>query len=546
MKFITKTARQALNKAYIRQPVERASFEEFTSQLRTLCHVIDEAEQAGETEEHFKGDLKAFLQQTHFGDDYYINTKGDIDLAIHPESKTEPVGVLLELKRPSNKPGMVSADKPNAKALHEAVLYYLRERLKQENSDIRQVVITNLNEWFIIDSQEFERHFFRDRRYRKLYNEWSTNRKVSGNTDFFYEQVSEMIEASGAEITATHLKLDDYREQLFSDNRTEEDEKALIPLYKVLSSVHLLKEPFANDSNTLDKQFYNELLHIIGLEEVKEGSQKLIRRVDKESRNHGSLIENTIANLQAANSISMVDEPAVRYGEGEDEQYYNLALELCILWINRVLFLKLLEAQLFRYHKKDDRYKFLNFKDVDEFDELNKLFFRVLARQEEDRHESVQEHYFHIPYLNSSLFEPQDLEKRTIQISNLDDHAGMPLYGRTVLKDGQGKPLKKSEGRLNTLQYLFRFLDAYDFSAEGKAEIQDDRKTLINASVLGLIFEKINGYKDGSFYTPGFVTEYMCRETLRKAVVEKFREFLALSPGPSPASESPSSPVFLP
>jgi len=45
-----------------------------------------------------------------------------------------------------------------------------------------------------------------------------------------------------------------------------------------------------------------------------------------------------------------------------------------------------------------------------------------------------------------------------------------------------------------------------------------------NASVLGLIFEKINGYKDGSFFTPGFITMYMCRETIRKAVVQKFNE----------------------
>ena len=63
-----------------------------------------------------------------------------------------------------------------------------------------------------------------------------------------------------------------------------------------------------------------------------------------------------------------------------------------------------------------------------------------------------------------------------------------------------------------------------DFTSEGSEEIQEDNKTLINASVLGLIFEKINGYKDGSFFTPGFITMYMCRETIRKAVVQKFNE----------------------
>ncbi len=91
----------------------------------------------------------------------------------------------------------------------------------------------------------------------------------------------------------------------------------------------------------------------------------------------------------------------------------------------------------------------------------------------------------------------------------------------TVLKDSQGK---KRTGEINALAYLFEFLNAYDFSSEGGEAIQEDNKTLINASVLGLIFEKINGYKDGSFFTPGFITMYMCRETIRRAVIEKFNQ----------------------
>jgi len=34
-----------------------------------------------------------------------------------------------------------------------------------------------------------------------------------------------------------------------------------------------LKLPFANDSNTLNREFYNELLHIIGLDEIREGGR---------------------------------------------------------------------------------------------------------------------------------------------------------------------------------------------------------------------------------------------------------------------------------
>ena len=68
-------------------------------------------------------------------------------------------------------------------------------------------------------------------------------------------------------------------------------------------------------------------------------------------------------------------------------------------------------------------------------------------------------------------------------------------------------------------------MDAYDFSSESSSqEVQEEEKRLISASVLGLIFEKINGYKDGSFFTPGFITMYMCRETLRRAVLQKFKD----------------------
>lgn len=77
------------------------------------------------------------------------------------------------------------------------------------------------------------------------------------------------------------------------------------------------------------------------------------------------------------------------------------------------------------------------------------------------------------------------------------------------------------------MDYLFQFLDAYDFASEGTEDWQKDNKQLINASVLGKVFEKINGYRDGSIFTPAFITMYMCRQSIRLAVVEKFNETLS-------------------
>jgi adenine-specific DNA-methyltransferase len=200
---------------------------------------------------------------------------------------------------------------------------------------------------------------------------------------------------------------------------------------------------------------------------------------------------------------------------------FNIALELCITWINRILFLKLLEGQLLTYHAGDKSYRFLDFKTIPNYDELNKLFFQVLARKESERTDAIREKFARVPYLNSSLFDISDLEDDTLRINSLHDGLKLRISGSTVLKTENGK---KREGEIPTLQYLYEFLDAYDFSSEGKEEIQEENKALINASVLGLIFEKINGYKDGSFFTPGFITMYMCRETIRRAVVQKFNE----------------------
>jgi hypothetical protein len=298
-----------------------------------------------------------------------------------------------------------------------------------------------------------------------------------------------------------------------------EDEHNLISLYKIFSPEHLLKLPFANDSNSLDKNFYSELLHIIGLTEIKEGGKKLIQRLQPAARQPGSLLENAISQVESLDKISRLPNPE-EFGETEEERLFNIGLELGITWINRILFLKLLEAQIIRYHRGDKSLGFLNLSKIADYDDLNRLFFSVLAKKQSERSKDIQNIYTQVPYLNSSLFEPTELEQSTIVISNLRSE-NLEIFVGTVLKDSQGK---KRTGEINALAYLFEFLNAYDFSSEGGEAIQEDNKTLINASVLGLIFEKINGYKDGSFFTPGFITMYMCRETIRRAVIEKFNQ----------------------
>ncbi|OFY89616.1 MAG: hypothetical protein A3K10_08930 [Bacteroidetes bacterium RIFCSPLOWO2_12_FULL_31_6] len=207
------------------------------------------------------------------------------------------------------------------------------------------------------------------------------------------------------------------------------------------------------------------------------------------------------------------------YGLTKDERFFNVALELGITWINRILFLKLLEGQLITYHQGNKEYRFLNTETINDFDELFKLFHKVLAVNLGERSEAIKTQYSRIPYLNSSLFEISELEDQTIKINSLDNSGHLELIGTTILKY-----IKKKATSLPTLNYLFQFLDAYDFASEGAEDVQEDNKTIINASVLGKVFEKINGYKDGSIFTPAFITMYMCKASIRLAVVEKFND----------------------
>ncbi len=496
--------RKSLNYAYLKAGASQDAIDKFKTQATQLLKSI----QANESEEFHKNSLSDFLKDSYYKDKHYINVKDRKDLVIHNDkTANSSVGVIIEVKRPSNKAEMVSRDNLNKKALQELVLYYLRERIINKNLHIKHLIVTNINEWFIFDARVFGNCFAEDKDLVKMFTEFENKTLDKNKTESFYKEIAEpAIELCKEKLEFTYFNLADYQTILESTNT--ENDKELIPLFKVLSPEHLLKLSFSNDANSLNQAFYNELLHIIGLEEVKEGGKKYIKRKKELERNPASFLEQSINNIKNRGEIT------------QEESLFDAAIELSITWVNRILFLKLLEAQLMTYHKNDRLYQFFTIEKITCFSDLNYLFFDVLAIKEEDRNKSTQQSFSHIPYLNSSLFERTELENKTLEISGLRREL-LPILATTVLKNEQGHKLI---GKLDVLSYLFSFLDAYDFSNDSKEEIKKSNKSLISASVLGLIFEKINGYKDGSFFTPSIITMYMSRETMRLAVVQKFNE----------------------
>lgn len=498
MNFIS--PKKSVNSAFLKLPVSFEKMEQFTASLKNLYKRRDE----NQDEEYHKGEIWSFLKKI-FNPDYSVQVTNPIDLAIYNgnDTKAKPA-VIIEMKSPSNTAEMFSKEHPNAKALQELVYYFMLEYIRRENREIKYLMISNFDEWYFFDVKDFVRYFAQ--RSNPIYDQFQkfTAQQMSGNktSDFYKDLAKPAIDdfLAKCEFSVVHFSLADAAKAA-----EQNDENKLIALYKFLSPETLLSKPFANDSNSLDKNFYAELLHIIGLEEVKDGGKKVIRRKQPKSRDKASLLESAIYQL----------EDDIRNTEKREAT----ALRLCITWVNRLLFLKLMESQILTYQKGSSAYRFMNLDKIGSFDELNIFFFKVLGKKINDRDEDVLKKYPNVPYLNSSLFEPTEDENR-LKIRGIPD-APIEIFNKTVLKDEKGKRVK---GTMKNLEYIFRFLDAYNFASDAQGGVTNANKTLINASVLGLIFEKINGYKDGSFYTPGFITDYMAKDVLERTVVQKFND----------------------
>lgn len=461
-----------------------------------------------ESEEYQKNLLKSFLEELLPHN--FINTSNRIDLAIYNgKDSNSTLGVIFEHKSLTNKSEMMSKERINSKAFQEIVAYYLRERLFEHNLEIKKCIVTNGLSWFVIEAKEIEKHFTKNKKLIDLVTKFKNNQLSSNTTDFLYSEViSPAIDlAIDRGIEIAHFNIQD---ALIKNSKSFDIKKNnLTQLYRFFTAENLLNKEIFTDSNKLNKNFYDELLYLMGLEESKVGTSKIISRLKPSKRQQYSFVENIIDKLEVK------DIP-------KDKQE-DIAIQLTVIWMNRILFLKLLESQLVLFNK-DESYRFLTYDKLPSFEEIYTLFFAVLAKKITDRNERVQKKFGYIPYLNSSLFEENELEvsRDGIGIDRLPE-GDIEIFSKTSLK---GSNNKRKSGKINIIQYLFEFLDSYDFSTS-ISHHEKSKNDLINASVLGLIFEKINGYRDGSFYTPGNITMYMSRRAVRMAVVDKVNETMS-------------------
>ncbi|EAH7579549.1 class I SAM-dependent DNA methyltransferase [Campylobacter jejuni] len=487
MHFTLLNEKDFFNPYYRKKQIMQNEFDIFNKALMQYLERLESSQ--SENEDYLVANaLSPFLTMLNFKTHIKTKQKGksEIDLSISKDEFSKDLEVLIEAKKPNSKE-FITHTKVNSKALHETILYYFRNR--EYSFSLKFIIITDFYKFYIFKISEFEELFYKNPSFKKLFEEFcNPNSLFKGNTEEFYKEVAKLIENSKENLKGFLIDL------TFLKDKQKSNFKNLASIYKTFHRDFLLSEFNPNDANSLNNAFYKELLYILGLYESKQNSKLIIAKSEESKEEQGTFYTAINSKLK--------------------EENFETILKLLILWLNRILFLKLIESNLVRFND-DKNLKFLNFKKIPDFDKLSELFFEVLAKEKSTRKKSE---FAYLPYLNSSLFEKQSIEN-TLEISNLNNDLKLNYYKNTVLKDDKCKAKK---GQVGLLEYLFEFLDSFDFGSDDEQSEILSQKELISSSVLGNVFEKLNGYKEGSFYTPSFITSYMCKESITKVVLDKF------------------------
>lgn len=485
---------RAYNPNYYKDPISKNIITLFSGSLNAFIKDIKTANTNHETEEFIKNVINQFLKNNFYSAGrYQINTDQKIDSTIKSDGSLR---VIIETKKSDNRNEMTDENNINRKALWELVFYYLEatrdttgKRVKRiPDTEIRRLIATDGLQWFIFDANDIER--FCDGELEQHYYKYKNNQlSYARDTSKFYADIKAFFE----KINITE-KLD-----YLYFNLEKADVKQV---YKAFYPTFLLKEKYTGESHArpLNKKFYQELLYIMGLkEETSKGK--------------------TLINIDPSIKNSFADQLYRKFHDDKErsvEEATDKTFELIIIWLDRFLFIKLFEGQLISINGNDEKYKILSNEKIKSFNDVQNLFFNVLGKKDRDNTLFYQQ-FNAIPYLNSSLFEKQPIEINDVNINDLHND-NVPLKSDTVLPKN-----KKTE--IPLLQYTIDFLNSYIFGAvESDDGVYQKNSDIIDASVLGLIFEKINGYKDGSFYTPSTITQFMTKNVIEKTVIQKFND----------------------
>ncbi|WRC45871.1 hypothetical protein E5L14_07235 [Helicobacter pylori] len=310
----------------------------------------------------FETAFNAFLEtnpqenENHQNDAFNDLLKGVFKYKVKPTKKidsailndNDKVEVIIEFKALKNPNEFIKKGDLNVKAFHESLFYYLIER-KNGNNNLKHLILATIKELYIIDANEFE-VFNKDKEIENAFKNCHDRKGNDTRTEAFYDVCQKRLNELDRSLKYHHISL-------------KKENLALI--YQALSPNFLLKIPKYSDANTLNKDFYKELLYILGLEEQNDKGKILIKPSRTQNSLSGALKE--------------------KYKNLDDEE----VMALLIAWNNRILFLRLLESLLISFEHFEK--PFLTTENFKDFNALNTLFFEVLAKKNSERLSEIKE-----------------------------------------------------------------------------------------------------------------------------------------------------------
>lgn len=492
MRLQVRKPAQALNKAYARQSIIHEQIETFRQALTRLFDRVQEEE----PEMHQKQIITDFLNETFFtSDGFSVSAEEQADLVIRSDSEAGSLPGVLITVRKVFAGEMMTTLKNNVRSLHELILHYFEVCEVQPERTVRHLVITDVYNWFFFEEQDFRQHFYDNARLQKLYQLKKQQHKSEAS---FYAETARILRDMDNEVPVACLNLREVA--AMARKGGAQTLCRLIPVFKLFSPEHLFRRPFTNNADTLNTRFYEELIHLLGLRETLTKAGICLDRLPESERLECSLVEQTMRLVQARGALL----------GAVDRLVFEQSVQLCITWIARILILKFVEGQRIREARNGRGQPFLTPRHIRSFTELNELFFAVVAVPESARPVAIANRFGPVPHLTGPLFAQTELEKEMLCVDALEEQMEMPLF--------------EQSGALPILQYLLAFLDSWEFVLDGPAEVQPDNKPTLSPAMLGLIFEKLNGYRTNSVFTPASVVKSVVQEALRGAALTRFNE----------------------
>ncbi|WP_288680348.1 Eco57I restriction-modification methylase domain-containing protein [uncultured Brachyspira sp.] len=408
MKSITKEAKELLKR---RDLLKSSIFSNLsnTEELNNLSEKLEiykngirKAKEDKESEEHCKNILKDFLNGAF---KYNCNTKGKIDLTIKYEGN---IKAIIETKNYDNKTEMIKDNDYYYKSFYQSVLYYYQSR-KNINKDmtVEHIIITDFENIYLFLRSDFE-YLTANKQIINFFNV----KKIDTNTKDFYNSSKAILEKINREVVG-------YKINLF------EDDAEII--FKFLSPYNICSLKTNNDFNIISNTFYREIIYMMGLEETKD--KKLVL----------NKVDNTLIKL----TMDILDEDL------KGEEKFETALKLNILWINRILFLKILEAQL-RVFRDDNNLHILN-SDFETKKEIRKKVLKLL--KEYSQYNTKLKDYNPFDMLKSYDFFDSEI---MFGIDSFDIVIGNPPYvSNKEIKNKDMVNYKKLYGIQDDLYYYF-------------------------------------------------------------------------------------------